>query len=107
MNVDESDDNASVHGAIQKGLEQRGISPEEVQIKEFEDSDFDEDLWQASDDVHDGKKLDLGKTRAARAEEMGYVKKHGVYEHAPYLRMLSEDRSRAGRDEMDRYKQGR
>ena len=59
MNIDEHGDDAEVNGAIQKGLEQQGLSLDEVQIREFEDSDFDENLWYASDDVHDGKKLDL------------------------------------------------
>ena len=44
MNIDEHGDDAGIHGAIQKELEQQGLSPEEVQIKGFEDSDFDENL---------------------------------------------------------------
>ena len=59
---------------IFRELERQNISLDTVQIREYNDSDFDNTLWQASDDVHEGKPLDLHKTRQARAEEMGFVK---------------------------------
>ena len=53
-----------------------------IQLRELGETDFDPELWEATDDVHENKSLDLRRAREARAEEMTFIKNIGVYRYA-------------------------
>ena len=52
--------------------------PDEVTIREYEPEDMDESAWSATDDVHQGRPLDLRRLREAQRMEMEYVRKFAV-----------------------------
>ena len=85
----DSEERATQLGRLQPGDE----LPSGVVIREYDASDFDEEQWTATDDVHQNRPIDLKKLREARREEMEFVRDLAVYRYRWRKDMIAERRS--------------